>query len=106
MDDRCPLGLKSLPTSVCPLAAERLRAIRNNQAEAKNITAGCDWYIQDRSANYCFFKYMADNEGEGHDTINIASLLHITQATVYADLDSAIQKTKEAGIGEIILGED
>lgn len=106
MDDRCPLGLKALPTSVCPLAAERLRAIRNNQVDAKNIKVGCEWYIKDRSANFCFFKYMADKDGESHETINIASLLHVTQAIVYSDLDAAVQKVKEAGIGELILGED
>lgn len=106
MDDRCPLGLQDFPTSVCPLAVERLRAMRNNKGDAQNVKVGCEWYIASKEANYCFHKYMAQNEGESHATIDIASLLHVTQAVVYSDLTKAVGKVKEAGVGELLLGEE
>jgi hypothetical protein len=106
MDERCPLGLKSLPTSVCPLAAERLRALRNSPNDPKAEQVGCSWYIADRPSNYCFFKYVHDNEGQGHETIEIAALLHATQANVHANLGKAIEKVKDAGLGDVLLGEE
>jgi len=106
MDDRCPRGLDVFPDSTCALAVQRLRAIQNDQGNAKNIKVGCDWYIKNEAASYCFFKYMAENEGKSHDTINVASLLNITQAAVSDTLKSATVKVREAGIGEMILGED
>lgn len=106
MDERCPRGLESFPTEICPEAVKRLKAIRNGQGDIQNLKIGCDWYIQDKASHYCFFKYMADNDGESRDTIEIASLLSATQASVYSSLAKAIEKVKEAGIGEMLLGED
>ena len=105
MDDRCPLGLNDFPTMPCVLAAERLRAIRNSPNDPKTERVGCDWYVNNRDANYCFFSYMHQNDGQGHDTIEIAGLLHETQAAVYDNMKKALEKVKEAGLGQMLLGE-
>lgn len=106
LDDRCPLGLKSFPTSVCPLAAERLRALRNAPNDPKSDTVGCDWYLNDSASNYCFFAFVHQNEGQGHETIEIASLLHATQASVYSNLSKAIEKVTAAGLGDVLMGDE
>jgi hypothetical protein len=106
MDPRCPLGLKVLPTSVCPLAVERLRALENGAGNVSHLhedkLPGCTWAINDKDSSYCFFKYIRDNKGVSHDTIHIGQKLLITQAAVYSGLNRAIERTKECGILEII----
>lgn len=107
MDSRCPLGLKTLPTSTCPLAADSLRLLRNNPGQAEKLKLPCDWYINSRESNNCFFKYMADfDPEERHETIDIAELLLTTQAAVYSGQRRAEQKVREIGIGEMLLDEE
>jgi hypothetical protein len=105
MDERCPLGLKILPQSICPLAAQSLRALRNNPGQAEKLELPCQWYINDRDSNYCFFKYIHDNVGKDHNTIDIASLLLTTQASVYSAQSRALQKAEDIGLAEMILSE-
>ncbi len=102
MDERCPLGLKTMPKSICPLGVQRLRAIENEEVGEKALV-GCDWYINDAESNYCFFSYMADNEGIDHNTIDISGKLLITQAAVYSGLNRAIEVMKEEGAVDLIL---
>jgi hypothetical protein len=106
MDPRCPLGLKSLPQSACPEAANALRMLRNNPSQAEKLKLPCDWYINDRDSNYCFFKYIHDNEGQDHNTIDIASLLLTTQASVYSGQSRALAKAKEVGLAGMITNEE
>jgi hypothetical protein len=102
-DPRCPLGLKVMPTSICPLAADRLRALQNGDA---NTMVGCEFYINDVPSNLCFFSYMHNNAGMEHQTIDISSKLLITQATVYSSLNKALEKAKEIGLVDLILDDD
>lgn len=110
MDDRCELGLKTMPQSPCALAVSALHRERSGQLLKDRQTGKdippCEWFVADKSANFCFFKYMQDNEGQGHDTIEIAALLHTTQASVYSSLARAVEAVKEAGLGEVLLGEE
>jgi hypothetical protein len=104
MDPRCPLGLKGFPKKDCHLAVERLDALKQKPGVETNV--GCDWYIRSPRSHYCFFAYMSNNEGQSHETIDIARLLASTQASVYSSLTKAIESVREAGVGELLLGED
>jgi len=99
MNKRCPRKLKCFPSAPCPLAVQRLRGLKK---ASKNVSytqeakvKGCNWYIADKDSNYCFFKYIHDNEGEDHSTIIISEKLNITQAAVYSSLNRAIEKLKK-----------
>lgn len=102
MDKRCPLGLNCFPTQTCPLAIQRLKALEQVDGNASHVQEakmpGCDWAVNDKDSNYCFFKYMHDNEGKDHPTIEIAEKLLITQAAVYSGLNRAVSKVKESDI--------
>ncbi len=106
MDTRCPLGLNKFPSQVCPLAVDRLRALQEIEGNASHIQEskmrGCDWAINDKDSNYCFFKYICDNQNKDHPTIEIAEKLLITQAAVYSGLNRALARVKETDIIEII----
>jgi len=74
MDQRCPRKLDKYPTRVCSMGrrkAEKMKSGRFNVLPcAKNE---CVWYVDDRKANYCFFKYMLDN-GREHTLEEVAKL--------------------------------
>lgn len=105
-DKRCPLGLKCHPTQPCPLAIERLKALEQAEGNVSHLQEskipGCDWYINDKDSNYCFFKYIHDNQGKDHSTIDIAEKQSITQAAVYSGLNRAISKIKELPIFKLL----
>ena len=108
-DKRCPLGLKCHPTQYCPLAIQRLKALERADGNVSHLQEskipGCDWYCADKDSNYCFFKYIHDNSGKDHSTIDIAEKLSITQAAVYSGLNRAITKLKEMKIYKLLKGE-
>jgi len=99
MDCRCPLGLSDFPSTCCPLAIQRLKAIEKMDGNISHLqeskVGGCEWYINDKSANYCFFKYIYDNEDKEHSTIEMSEKLKITQAAIYSGLNRATVKIKE-----------
>lgn len=101
-DRRCPLGLNCFPAQVCPLAVERLKALERAGGNASHIQEGslegCEWAINDRDSNYCFFRYIHDNAGKDHSTIEIAEKLLITQAAVYSGLNRAVSKIKDSDL--------
>jgi hypothetical protein len=99
-DKRCPLRLQCFPTQVCPLAIERLKALerinRNTSHFQESRMEGCPWAVSDKDSNYCFFKYIYENEGKEHPTIEISEKLLITQAAVYSGLNRAINRIKRS----------
>jgi len=101
-DKRCLLGLRCFPTQICPLAISRLKALEQIDGDTSHIQedklAGCPWAINDKDSHYCFFRYMHDNAGKDHPTIDIAEKLLITQAAVYSGLNRAVAKIKESDI--------
>ena len=64
MDDRCLLGLHSLPDNICYAAVRRLQSIKNAGRELSeeeiSLLPGCPWAIKHQKSNYCFFKYLKD----------------------------------------------
>lgn len=106
MNKRCPLKLKCFPDIPCPLAIQRLKVLahanKNLSYLQESKAKGCDYYIFDRDSNYCFFKYIYDNQGKTHSTIEIAELLFITQAAVYSSQNRAIAKFSETSLAKLL----
>ncbi len=100
MDKRCPRKLDEQPTSWCPLAVLRLKALRNAGVELsekdENMLPGCPWAINHQVANYCFFNYMTqflDDNKLPSDT-EIAHLMNISQDTVKKIQKAALEKIR------------
>jgi hypothetical protein len=59
MDKRCPRQLNELPCNFCPLAVQRLKALRHAERELTEeeeaLLPGCPWAVNHQLANYCFF---------------------------------------------------
>ena len=59
MDKRCPRQLEELPERFCPLAVQRLKALRHADRELseeeESLLPGCPWAVNHQLANYCFF---------------------------------------------------
>lgn len=100
MDPRCPRQLKDMPTTWCPLAVLRLKAIRTagrelTEEEEANLP-GCKWAISHQSSNYCFFQY-AKEHGEGVQApdVEIAALMQVAPDTVKKIEKTALAKMRE-----------
>lgn len=106
MDQRCPLSLKTHPKQVCPLAVQRLKALENLNGNSSHMheskLPGCEWALNDKESHYCFFKYIYDNGGKDHSTIEIAEKLMITQAAVYSGLNRALERIKDSDIVKVL----
>ncbi len=100
MDPRCPRSLEGMPTSYCPLAVMRLRAIRTagkelTEEEEANLP-GCPWAVNHQMSNYCFFKYIQEYSGDKPPSdIEVASLNCISVDTVKKTEKSALTKIRE-----------
>lgn len=75
MDKRCPRKLNSLPNEPCSEGRKGVDCAR------KGEEGGCPWFIADREANYCSFKYLADN-GKPLETAKVARLCMIDDSEV------------------------
>lgn len=99
MDTRCPRQLSTMPSSYCPLAVTRLRAIRTaakelSEEEESNLP-GCCWAINSQTANYCFFKYIDEFAGEQTlSDIEVASLNCLSIDTVKKIEKDALNKIR------------
>lgn len=56
----------------------------------------CPWYVNNKGANYCFWKYLDDINKRPLDTIEISRALNITQAAVYSALSRSSEKIRES----------
>ena len=100
MDKRCPRRLEEQPTSYCPLAVLRLKALRNAGRELtkdeENKLPGCPWAVNHQMANYCFFNYMSqfiDTDSLPSET-EVAHLMNISQESVKKIQKSALEKIR------------
>lgn len=100
MDKRCPRKLENLPDSWCPLAVQRLKAIRNSdktlteEEEAK--LPGCPWAVKHQVANYCFFKLIAEHLPKHKELsdMEIAHFCGVDIETVKKGEKAAIEKIR------------
>lgn len=98
MDARCPLKLKEYPTSFCPMAVLRLKALKRLDAtpteKEEDRLPGCPYSINHQQSCYCFFKYARDYLAKEVPHYEIAHLLGISEEEVYLIEKSAIDKFK------------
>lgn len=82
---RCPLRLKEFPETPCPLAVQKIKAIKYKEEHSKK---GCQWYILHPMSCFCFFKYMElYGKNKEHIEEDIASMLLISIEEVNDTLD-------------------
>ena len=102
MDTRCPLKLEEQPARFCPLAVQRLKALRHAGRELTEkeeaLLPGCPWAVNHQLANYCFFNYITQYPSEKKSTsdMEVAHLCNISIETVKLIEKSSIKKLKEA----------
>jgi hypothetical protein len=108
-DKRCPRQLSCAPTSYCPLAVQRLKAIRHAgrelSEEEEMSLQGCNYAINHQLANYCFFKFISDFSPDEKplSDMEIAHFCSISVDSVKKIEKKAISKMRETSdIKEII----
>jgi len=99
MDKRCPRQLSQMPTSWCPLAVMRLKAIRNAGRELsedeESLLPGCQWAVDHQLAHYCFFNYIAEFSQEKQiSDVELAALLNVSVDTIKKIEKVALTKLK------------
>jgi hypothetical protein len=105
MDPRCPRGLKRCPKTFCPLAVQRLKAIRYadkelTEEEEENLP-GCPWAISSQMHNYCFFKYLQDGAPNRQlSDVEIAHLVGTSIPSVKSTEKTALNKLKDSNAFE------
>ena len=103
----CPRQLDGPPCSACPLAMERLNAIKAEGPADKRkrdleSLPGCPWYIASSEYNYCFWNLAKELQDDPRSDREICDLLMISQATLDRTFDAAIEKFKNAKDGEAL----
>jgi len=64
MSDKCPRKLRGIPIKPCSLAIKRLH----------NQGGGCEWFVDDPKAKYCFWYYLHLHPSEVHTVTAISKL--------------------------------
>ncbi len=100
MDPRCPRALSEFPTSYCPLAVMRLRAIRTAgrelTEEEESKLPGCPWSVNHQMSNYCFFDYIKNFSGDKPPSdVEVASLNCMSVDAVKKTEKVALNKIRE-----------
>jgi len=101
MDDRCPLKLSEQPDRFCPLAVQRLKALRyagrELTEEEEALLPGCPWAISHQLANYCFFNYISQypTDKKSASDMEVAHLCNLSIDTVKHIEKNSIKKLKE-----------
>lgn len=109
MDKRCPRQLAQTPGSFCPLAVQRLKALRHAgrelTEEEEALLPGCPWAVNHQLANYCFFKFISDftPDDKPLSEMEIAHFCNLSIETVKKTEKRALQAMRESpGFKEII----
>jgi intein-encoded DNA endonuclease-like protein len=112
MDKRCPRKLSDFPDTYCPLAVQRLKAMRHAgrelSEEEESALPGCTWAVACQMANYCFFKFVEEltpSDGRSLSDIEIARYISISTDTVKKTEKKALQKLKTNEMFEEIADE-
>lgn len=103
MDSRCPRGLECLPDKYCPLAVQRLKALRYAGRELtedeENLLPGCKWAVQNQTANYCHFDLMANHlPNRPMSDMEIAHTCNISVETVKKIEKAALEKMRNSEV--------
>jgi hypothetical protein len=93
---RCPLGLKEYPTTPCPMAIQRIKAIKYNIIIDEKNMPGCPWWILDSSSCYCFWYYINVFQKDKEANVSeIAASLMLSNEEVEEIISDNINKLKE-----------
>jgi hypothetical protein len=89
-----------MPTSWCPLAVLRLKAIRNAgrelTEEEEALLPGCQWAVDHQLAHYCFFNYLTNFTADKQvSDIELAALLNVSVDTVKKIEKQALNKMRQ-----------
>lgn len=109
MDPRCPLGLAELPCKFCPLAVQRLKALRHAgrelSEEEEDKLGGCKFAVNHQLANYCFFS-LVDSfipENRAFSDMEVAHFLNISIDTVKKIEKKAVQHLRDSEVFKEII---
>jgi len=109
MDSRCPRKLDELPCDWCPLAVQRLKALRHASRELleeeEEKLSGCKYAVNHQLANYCFFNlvetYIPDDRG--FSDMEIAHFLNVSVDTIKKAEKRAVQKMRDSSTFKEII---
>lgn len=109
MDKRCPRQLEAMPDTFCPLAVQRLKALRHAgrelTEEEESRLPGCPYAVNHQLANYCFFKlaetYIPD--GRGFSDMEVAHFLNVSMDTIKKVEKKAVQRMRESATFKEII---
>jgi hypothetical protein len=109
MDPRCPRQLAKSPSTFCPLAVQRLKALRHAgrelTEEEEALLPGCPWAVSHQLANYCFFKFIEEftPDDKPLSEMEIAHFCGLSIDTIKKVEKKAINKMRESeNLKEII----
>ena len=109
MDKRCPRQLDSMPDTFCPLAVQRLKALRHAgrelTEEEESKLPGCPYAVNHQLANYCFFKLVEHYipEGRGFSDMEVAHFLNVSMDTVKKVEKKAVQRMRDSSTFKEII---
>jgi hypothetical protein len=101
-DCRCPRQLERSPTSFCPLAVQRLKALRHAgrelSEEEEALLPGCPFALNHQLANYCFFKFIEEftPDDKQLSDMEIAHYCNLSTETIKKVEKKALQKMRES----------
>ena len=91
-----------MPGTFCPLAVQRLKALRHAgrelTEEEESKLPGCPYAVNHQLANYCFFK-LVDNyipDGRGFSDMEVAHFLNVSMDTIKKVEKKAVQRMRES----------
>lgn len=109
LDNRCPRQLKDTPGTFCPLAVQRLKALRHAgrelTEEEEAALPGCPWSVNHQLANYCFFKFISEftPDDKPLSEMEIAHFCSISTDTVRRIEKRGLQKMRESSVFKEII---
>lgn len=109
MDQRCPRQLSETPGTFCPLAVQRLKALRHAgrelTEEEEALLPGCPWATNHQLANYCFFKFIGDFTPDDKvlSEMEIAHFCNISTDTVKKVEKKALQRMRESPVFKEVI---
>ena len=109
MDRRCPRQLETMPGTFCPLAVQRLKALRHAgrefTEEEESKLPGCPYAVNHQLANYCFFKLVETfiPEGRCFSDMEVAHFLNVSMDTIKKVEKKAVQRMRDSTIFKEII---
>lgn len=95
----CPRQLSELPCESCPLALERINAIKSDNSDKRKRdlepSVGCPWFVASAEHNYCFWLYNKFLDNEPVTDRETCDLLLISKQLMEKTFESAIDKLRE-----------